>query len=143
MTAVGSRTPAIIGFLIAGAALLLISFLANQDGTAGDVALPALHILQPSTSDTVVNPLELRFVTPAALSLTAQGWTVNGVHLHLLVDGDELMPAAADITATDSAYIWRLPVLAPGAHRLYLTWAGRHHGNLAGPADTVTFIIRP
>jgi hypothetical protein len=139
-----SRTPAVAGFLIAGALLLAIGYIANrQSSVVGDVApdLPPLSITAPASSDTVRNPIELRFTTPAQLELTRDGWTADDMHLHLMIDGNEVMPAATDITATSGAFVWRLPLLDSGTHRLYLTWAARHHGNLAGVTDTLSLFV--
>jgi hypothetical protein len=132
------RTPAIIGFLIAGAVILGASFLVTTlgDGSYDDV--PPLTITAPAPGDTVTNPVIVVFRTTDALRFDpAMGWLAGELHLHAMVGSLEIMPAAADIAATDSAYTWRLPPLDTGSHRLYLTWAGRHHGNLRGEADTV------
>ncbi|HEX6309734.1 MAG TPA: hypothetical protein VFZ69_16275 [Longimicrobiales bacterium] len=137
-----SRAPAIIGFLIAGALLVAASMLADsRDDTAGDV--PALEIVRPATGDSVANPVSLEFRTPAPLHLDdAMGWAADDLHLHAMVGDREVMPAAADIQPRGDGFLWRLPMLEPGTHRIHLTWAGRHHGNLRGPADTITVHVR-
>jgi hypothetical protein len=132
-----ARTSAIAGFLAAGAAVLLIGFLAGPPGSSDPSRLPPLRILDPATGDLVHNPVTVRFSTPAGLRLTPSGWTAADLHLHLMIDDRELMPAAADIAAADTTFSWRLPLLPPGTYRVYLTWAGRHHGNLRGDTDTV------
>jgi hypothetical protein len=137
----GARIPAIAGFLVAGAAVLLIGFLFGERGPSERAPLPPLRILEPASGDVVRHPVTLRFTTPAELRLTRSGWTAGELHLHLMVDDRELMPAAADITAAETSFSWRLPPLTPGTHRIYLTWAGRHHGNLAGESDTITLRI--
>jgi hypothetical protein len=141
VTAPGAaRTPAIAGFLIAGTAVLLIGFLVGERDSP-DNAPPSLQILQPRAGDVVHNPVTVRFRTPADLRLSRGGWAARDLHLHLLLDGRELMPAAADIVAADTTFAWTLPPLPPGSHRVYLTWAGRHHGNLATNTDTITFHV--
>jgi hypothetical protein len=130
-----------VGFLLAGAAVLLIGFLAGQRDSSDTARLPPLHILAPASGDVVTNPVTVRFATPADLRLVSSGWTAGDLHLHLMLDDRELMPAAADIVAADTAFSWRLPPVPPGAHRLYLTWAGRHHGNLMGQSDTITLHV--
>jgi hypothetical protein len=137
MTEPRNRTPAIIGFLFAGALILAAGFLASRGTRSEPGAVPPLRIVAPA-ADTVANPVVLEFSTPAPLTLTAAGWTARDMHLHLMLDGVEIMPAAADITATDSTFLWRLPPLEPGRHTLFLTWAGRHHGNLPGLSDTLS-----
>jgi hypothetical protein len=133
------RTIAIAGFLLAGAAILVIGFF--LDNRAGTGALPPLRILEPATGAVLANPITVRFATPAELRLTSAGWAAGPLHLHLMLDGREVMPAASDIAASDSGFAWRLPPLPPGDHDLYLAWAARHHGNLPGTTDTVAIRV--
>ncbi|MGH7449002.1 MAG: hypothetical protein ACREK1_12225 [Longimicrobiales bacterium] len=137
-----SRTPAIIGFLIAGAVILGASFfVSTRPGTSYD-GVPPLTISSPASGDSVTNPVTVTFRTTDALELDpGLGWTAGDLHLHAIAGSREIMPAAADIVATDSIYTWRLPDLDSGTHSLYLTWAGRHHGNLRGVADTVIIYV--
>ncbi|HEX6134373.1 MAG TPA: hypothetical protein VFZ24_10420 [Longimicrobiales bacterium] len=138
-----SRAPAVIGFLAAGAVLLGASFLAGRAGDTESRGVPALELVRPTSDDTLVNPLVLEFRTPASLRLDADaGWSAGDLHLHAIVDGREIMPAAADITPRGASFLWRLPRLEPGTRRIHLTWAGRHHGNLRGPADTIVVHVR-
>lgn len=139
-----TRTPAIIGFLIAGAAILGASFLASTLDRSDDDGVPPIAILAPLDGDTAAEPVTIHFRTSAPLSLhRGMGWMAGDLHLHAMIGDRELMPAAADIEATsDSTWRWQLPVLGSGSHRIYLTWAGRHHGNLRGQADTVLVYIR-
>jgi hypothetical protein len=140
-----ARTPAIIGFLIAGAVILVLGFLASLRQAAEPVtaAAPPLYIVAPIHGDTVANPVTIRFHTPADLQLGRAGWTAGDLHLHVMADDREIMPAAADISATGTQFDWRLPPLEPGTRRLYLTWAGRDHRNLIGIADTVYLHVVP
>ena len=137
-----TRTPAIIGFLVAGAVILGASFFVTAlDGDAYD-DVPPISIAAPASGDTVTNPVMLAFDTEGELEFDpAMGWVASDLHLHAMVGSLELMPAAADIVATDSAWTWRLPRLEPGTHRLYLTWAGRHHGNLRSETDTIVIHV--
>ena len=137
----GARTPAVAGLLAAGAAVLLIGFLVGPPGSSDVSSLPPLRILEPAAGELVRNPVTLTFTTPAHLRLARSGWTAGDLHLHLMLDDRELMPAAADIIAADTTFSWRLPPLPPGTYRVYLTWAGRHHGNLRGATDTVTLRV--
>lgn len=134
------RTPAIIGFLVAGAVILGVSFFVSTREAGSDVYddVPPLTILSPSSGDSVANPLTIVFRTPGSLEFdAAMGWMAGDLHLHAMAGEQEIMPAAADIVPRDSVFTWRLPRLGAGTHRIYLTWAGRHHGNLRGQADTV------
>lgn len=138
-----NRTPAIIGFLVAGALILIAGYCVGRRVDSAGAGMPPLRVLAPAHGDTVRNPVALEFATPARLEPGAAGWMADDMHLHLIVDDVELMPAAADITAADSSFVWRLPPLEPGSHRLHLTWAGRHHGNLPGRTDTLHLHILP
>lgn len=140
-----ANTPAIIGFLIAGAVILGLGFLASvwQSDEPVAAAAPPLHIVAPVHGDTVSNPVTIRFHTPADLQLRPSGWTAGDLHLHVMADDREIMPAAADISPTGTQFDWQLPPLEPGTRRLYLTWAGRDHRNLIGIADTVYLHVAP
>lgn len=136
-------TPAIVGFLVVGALLLAVGFLlGNRDGSDARVQPPALRVLAPASGDSVENPVVLTFRTTAPLELGAAGWAAGDLHLHAMVDDTEHMPAGSDITAGDSIFTWQLPPLHPGAHRIHLTWAARHHGNMIGRTDTVRVHVR-
>lgn len=137
-----NRTPAIIGFLVAGAVILGASFLVTSLGGDSQDDVPPITIEEPAAGDTTANPVTLLFRTSGALEFdSAMGWMADDLHLHAIVGTVEIMPAAADIEVTDSAYTWRLPALDPGTHRIYLTWAGRHHGNLRGQTDTISIHV--
>lgn len=139
-----NRTPAIIGFLVAGAVILGASFFVTNLGGGSYDDVPPITIEAPASGDTVTNPVTIVFSTPGALEFDpAMGWLAEDLHLHVMIGSREIMPAAADIAVTGSAYTWRLPALDTGAHRLYLTWAGRHHGNLRGETDTISIHIAP
>lgn len=143
-TTTPSRTPAILGFLIVGGAILGASFLVSTRADDAFDDVPPLTILAPEPGDTTPNPVTVVFRTTDALRLDpALGWIAGDLHLHAMAGDREIMPAAADIAADDSTFTWRLPPLQPGTHRVYLTWAGRHHGNLRGDADTVVVHVLP
>lgn len=139
-----SRTPAIVGFLIAGAVILGASFFVSTLDRDGYDAVPPIAILEPASGDTVAGPVILTFRTPGALAYDdAMGWMAGELHLHAMVSGQEIMPAAADIAPGDSVFTWRLPTIPAGDHRIHLTWAGRHHGNLRGQTDTIAVHVLP
>jgi hypothetical protein len=132
-----NRTPAIVGFLIAGALVLGIGFyVGGRERTMGD-GVPELTIDWPRSGDTVSNPVAIRFRTEAPLALTERGWTAHDMHLHILAGTLEIMPGATDITREGTVFVWRLSSLPPGDHTIVLTWAGRNHGNLRGVTDTL------
>ena len=130
---------------MAGAAILGASFLASSldRGASDGDDVPPISIVEPAQGDTIADSPLLVFRTDAPLELhPGMGWMAGDLHLHAMVGEREIMPAAADIQARDSLWTWQLPVLGPGTHRLHLTWAGRHHGNLRGRTDTVTVHVR-
>ena len=140
------RSVAIAGFLAVGALILGLGFCLGGDGEGpGADRIAPLHILDPVDGDTLANPVMLTFSTPAPLRLEpSMGWSANDMHLHAMADSVEIMPGAADIAPHgDSTFRWRLPALPAGTRRIYLTWAGRHHGNLRGQADTIRVHILP
>lgn len=129
---------------MAGAAILGASFLASTlDGTGDGADVPPIGIVQPASGDSIEDSPALVFHTTAPLELNPDmGWMARDLHLHAMVDDREIMPAAADIAVRDSLWTWRLPVLGPGTHRIHLTWAARHHGNLPGVTDTIVVHVR-
>lgn len=144
------RTPPVVLFLFGTALLLAVALAAallhsasGRSASGAPAQIPALRVLAPAGGDTVRNPVELRFRTDAPLRAGAAGWTADGLHLHLLIDGREVMPAAADIRRNDRDYAWRLPALAAGPQRLWLTWAGADHRNLDAPTDTLHLHVLP
>lgn len=146
MTGETSRTAAIVGFLLAGGIILALGFLRGGPDDEPTGAPPALHILSPADGDSVPAPLQLTFMTDAPLHLDPMmGWVADEMHLHAMVSGTEVMPAAADIRPAGDArqWVWHLPAVTPGEHTIFLTWAGRHHGNLAGATDTVRIRVTP
>jgi hypothetical protein len=138
-----NRTPAIIGFLVAGAVILGAGFLAGLRDGSSTAGAPPLHVLAPVDGDTVSNPIVIEFATPAPLRLGTAGWMADDMHLHIMVGDVEHMPAAADLAARDATFTWRLPPLPEGSHRIHLTWAGPHHRNLTGATDTLILHVRP
>ncbi len=124
-----SRKAAIIGFLIAGAALLGLSMFAQSHRTAATVDVPRRDVV-----DVVLAPdgsVVLRFRTPAPLALTSMGWVAGNLHLHALVDSVTRMAGAADLAhvAADT-FQWTLPPLDAGAHEVSLFWADMDHRDI-------------
>ncbi|MGH7464624.1 MAG: hypothetical protein ACREK1_05570, partial [Longimicrobiales bacterium] len=78
-----SRTPAIIGFLIAGAVILGAGFFVSTFGGESYDDVPPLTIITPASGDSVANPVTVTFRTTHALRLDpAMGWTAGDLHLH-------------------------------------------------------------
>jgi hypothetical protein len=119
------RRAAIIGFLLAGAILLGVSFFAQVLRNAPPVTAPVLRIVDSSQP---ADRGRLRFVTPAQLTATPMGWTAGDLHLHALVDTTLLMPGPAQLAhvAADT-FAWTLPPMSPGTHVVQLFWADLSH----------------
>jgi hypothetical protein len=141
----GVRAPLIIGFLLAGGALLALGLFADRLRRAPDDArLPALTLVAPAPDDTVdAGPVRVHFQSSEPLRLGSMGWVAGDLHPHILLDGRELMAAAADIRETPDGYEWLLPAVAPGPHTLLLAWAASHHGTVGDTAGrTIRFHSR-
>lgn len=108
---------------------------------AGNV--PAIVVLAPQNGDTVEAPLELRFRAGDDLALGPMGWASADLHLHVYLDGTEIMPAAADIVSQDDgSFVWRVPV-TPGTRTFEMGWAGMQHGAIPeGASDPVMVHVR-
>lgn len=89
------------------------------------------------------SPLVLQFQSDGPLALQPTGWGHGDLHIHAWVDHVQHMPAAADITRADSGYLWVLPAVARGSHRVQLGWADQAHRPLSrGASDTVSIVLR-
>lgn len=101
-------------------------WVAEPGGSKGD-ARP-LTVLRPADGATVPDSVELIFQTDAPLRNSPMGWMAGSLHLHAVIDGREIMPAAADIREIGTGrYRWTLPPLGEGDHVLRLYWAGLDH----------------
>lgn len=145
-----SRVDAVYG-AVGAVALLFAAFFAvramlgpGDEGRRAAEPVPVLELLEPADGATVTQPFDLVFDAGAALRPGAGGWEAGGRHLHLGLDGGELMPAAAEIRpAGGTRYAWTLSGLAPGAHTLRLFWSDAAHRPLAeGASRTVTVTVR-
>jgi hypothetical protein len=133
------------GFILAGAVIIGLGTVGRWRQQPPPDDVPPLRILEPASGDSVDGPLVVHFRTPAELRLDPRlGWIAGDLHLHLAVDGTEIMPAAADITDTgDGTFAWRVAGTRPGPVRLHLTWAGPDHRRIDGPADTIRIRLAP
>jgi hypothetical protein len=121
-----ARTGVIIGFLIAGAALIGISIFAQSIRKGAETVVPPRVIL----TDTIdANARDsVRFVTPARLSLGSMGWAADGLHPHLRLDSVDLMAGASDIARiAGDTFVWVLPPQSTGVHSVTLFWADMSH----------------
>ena len=134
----GPRTPLILGFLIGGAVLIGLSMFANGKRGSAPAAVPHREIIVPDTA--VMNPVVLRFRTPADLQLTHMGWMADDMHLHVVTDSVDLMPGAEDLTPmAGDTFAWRLPPMSAGEHYIRLFWSDERH---VPRGDTTVALIR-
>jgi hypothetical protein len=136
--------PVVIGMALTCLLLAALGYLANRRAKVRYEPPPALSVITPTTGMAVDSPLLLRFTTGHHLDLRASGWGHDNYHLHAVVNGVEIMPAAADIVAADSLeYDWTLAGIPKGAAAIHLAWADHAHRPLRqGASDTVRVILR-
>jgi hypothetical protein len=132
-------------FILAGAVIIGFGTVDRLRQPPPPDDVPPLRILEPASGDSLNAPLVVRFSTPAGLRLDPRlGWAAGDLHLHLILDGTEIMPAAGDITDHgDGTFAWRVAAARPGPVRLHLTWAGPDHRRIDGPADTIRIRLAP
>lgn len=135
-----------VGYAIAGAVVLGLGFwVAGRDPISpGAPEVWSLVIYNPESGAVVDHPLTLMIETRAPLELGAQGWVAGRLHPHVLVNGVELMPAAADIEALgDGRYRWRLPTVSRGTHQVQVVWSGPDHAQIPeGASAPITVEVR-
>lgn len=116
----------------------------NMFGPRTDLSMgvPSLVLIEPQAGDTVSSPVVLRFTAGNDLALGGMGWASNDLHLHVYVDGTEIMPAAADIQdAGDGTFLWTLQVES-GQREIQLRWAGLDHMDVdAGASRAVEVVV--
>ena len=137
-----SPMPVIVGIIMCGAVILTLGWCTK--GIRPPDLTPSVTMLEPSADTTTGAELHLVFKPKPGLELLPTGWGTGSYHLHAVLAGVELMPAAADITPRDdSTFVWRVPV-PPGTNWLQLVWAGTNHGRIdIGASDSVRVTRAP
>jgi hypothetical protein len=131
-----------IGIALTAVFLIALAWLAQQRRNAAPLARP-IRMISPADQAVLDSPLVVRFTTSEPLALHPSGWGTDKLHLHARVGAVKHMPAAADITRTDSVFTWTLTAVPRGMHPLKLGWADRRHRELsAGATPTRTITIR-
>ncbi len=134
--------PVIIGIALTVVLLFALGYLAQQRRHAAPLAQP-VEIVAPVPQQVVDSPFVVRFKTTEPLALQPTGWGTERLHLHARVSGIEYMPAAAEITQTDSIFAWTLPAVPRGTHIVRIGWADLHHRELAaGRSPEFTITVR-
>jgi hypothetical protein len=108
--------------------------------------VPQLTLVEPRDGAAVDTPVELIFdVDRARIRIGPGGWGYGTMHLHVLVDGLEVMPGPDDIeyVGSPSRWRWTLPPVAPGERSLHLFWSDlRHRPVEDGAAETIRVHVR-
>jgi hypothetical protein len=113
--------------MIAAAVLVL---LAGGVGVETEAAAtpPTLVWAEPLPSSSSPDSLTLVFRTEGTLSPQPGGWGVDGLHVHVEVNGQERMPGRADIRAVPGgAYSWTIGSLPLGDVAVRLRWSDLDH----------------
>jgi hypothetical protein len=136
----------ILGVL--GGAMLLAALMLFVTGV-GDIGQgavegagpPRLGLVDPADGAVVTGRLRLVFrVERERLTSMPTGWGVGGHHVHAEINGQELMPAASDISRqAGESYIWMLPELPLGDVSVRLIWSdSRHRPVKGGSSDQIS-----
>lgn len=131
------------GAMIVAAIVLFVVGGEEDDGSAAQAAGPVLELVQPSHgSELRTERLMVVFRSDLPLAPMAGGWGVDSLHLHLNLDGTELMPAPGDIERLpNGVFRWSLPRPGPGVHTLRLLWSGPDHRPLQGGGSRAVQIL--
>lgn len=105
-----------------------------EDGAESALtAPPAVALLSPAAGAEIDGSLVLEFTTQRELERQPAGWGIGGFHLHLRLDGLELMPGPSDVQPLGNGrYRWTVGPLEPGAHTLQLYWSDARHAPVTG-----------
>ena len=126
----------------AGVGMVLLAIVLLLRGGAEEGAPlagpPSVALLAPAAGAVLDGPLALEFTIQQELQRQPAGWGVGGYHLHLQLDGLELMPGAADVQPIGSGtYRWTVGALETGPHRLQLYWSDARHVRVEGGESEV------
>lgn len=119
--------------MVAAAVIVLIRGGA-RDTSVPVTAPPPIQIAAPAQGAVLHGPFAIDFRVPGVeLEQSAGEWGLDGMHLHILVDGGSFMPAPTDITRLPGgAYRWSFHALDPGQHQIRLFWSNPVHLPLRG-----------
>jgi hypothetical protein len=119
--------------MVGGAMIFLALVLLVTGGPAdGETPIagepPAIELLAPGPGATLVSPLAVRFRTQEPIAHGPGGWGTRGYHVHLELNGRELMPAPESIRREGGGeYVWDVGRVPPGETRLRLFWSDAEH----------------
>lgn len=133
---------------VVGGAMVVFALVAVVMGRgASDVPVvtpPVVTILAPAEGDSVAGRLAIVFETDREISASPSGWGTGELHLHLAVDGLEIMAAPGSIERLEPGrYRWVVPGVAPGEHEVGFFWADAAHQRLeGGGSETIRVTVR-
>lgn len=120
------------GVLVLGAIFLLVVGGEDDTGVAATPA-PEISVVSPLDGAAIAGPLDVVFRVPEDMTLQEGGWGIRSHHLHLSLDGVELMPAERDLERLGPGeYRWRVGSVDPGGHALQMLWSGTDHRPIPG-----------
>lgn len=134
-TTLADRVLGAVGGAMIVFAVVLLFVGGPSDGDLGAASdAPGLEMLQPAHSATIrTERLVVVFGVEGDFGPIPGGWGTEVLHLHLALNGIELMPGPQDIErVSPGVYRWTLPRPDPGLHTLRLVWAGPDHRAIEG-----------
>ena len=132
---------------VLGGAMVIFALVAVVMGRgASDVPVvtpPAVTILTPVEGEVLQGRLEIVFETDEEIFPSPSGWGTGELHLHLSVDGQEIMAAPeAIVLLQPRRYRWVVPGVTAGDHELRFFWADSTHQRLeGGESETIDVTV--
>jgi hypothetical protein len=113
---------------------------------------PSLSIVSPAPQSRVRNPVSVVVETTGDMAQLTMGANMNSmgsmsgmgpsVHLHIVVDGHVLMPAASQlVSAGKDRYRYTFGHLSSGPHTIKVFWADNKTHNTVGSVHTVACTV--
>jgi hypothetical protein len=142
----GSVADLVLG-VVGGAmvVLALLSAVFGRESTAAPAeGPPQLTIVAPADQGVVTGRLEILFRPAVPINPGPGGWGTDRFHLHLDMNGRELMPGMDQIQRLPSGdYRWAVGAVPSGLHTLRLFWSDPAHRPVqGGDSESVTIQIR-
>ena len=143
----GGSLPDLLLGVIGGAMVVfaLVAVTLGRDASEPPVVTPpAVSVLSPATGSASGSRLEIVFRTAEEIHPSPTGWGTGELHLHLSLDGQEIMPARESIEPLQpDVYRWVLPAVPAGEHEIRFFWAdGAHRVVEGGGSEVVVVRVR-
>jgi hypothetical protein len=130
--------------VIGAIALLVLGGEGDTGAAATTTTAPLIELRSPAGGAVGSGPVDVVFRVPGDLARLPGGWGIGDNHLHLSIDGIEVMPSASDLERLGAGeYRWRVAALEPGPHEIFLLWSGVDHRPIPGTgSETVRITAR-